>query len=240
MPRDWCRINGTKAVTRMRSPYVVEQLAQLERQREQLSIDAASAWLEFLGDFSQHYDSYRTAVHALAQLDCLLALARLATEGGYAKPVICKRTAHLTSVHARDGGTVRAAAAVFRLCRSDQGAARRITHGPAHRSRPGALLACTADGEEPRVTIVNGRHPIVAALMTNGQYVPNSTAMMVRGLACMQSGGVAKRGGNGVWAGKGGGPDGGRNQRQGAPGSPQNRQACRRSVVLTRGRPFPS
>ena len=53
--------------------------------REQLSIAAQEAWLEFLALFSEGCSRYRQAVHCIATLDCLFSLAAVAKQPGFVR-----------------------------------------------------------------------------------------------------------------------------------------------------------
>eukprot|EP00911_Craspedida_sp_UC1_P000115 UC1_evm1s91 len=138
LPSDWCRISGTKSMTRLRTPYIVDAIGQLAAQREQLAIDAAAAWRDFLGEFAERYDACRRAVRCLAAADCLMSLADVASEGGYVRPEIVVTP----KVQDQDGDASQ---------------------------QPTASAPC--------IDIRAGRHPIVAALMDAGQYVPNDTRL---------------------------------------------------------------
>lgn len=78
------------------------QLAQLERQREQLSIDAAAAWHEFLGEFAQHYDNYRVAVQVTAAVPSSI-LPRMG-QGLMELGCLCWRTWRDVAWHVMDWG----------------------------------------------------------------------------------------------------------------------------------------
>jgi DNA mismatch repair ATPase MutS len=41
------------------------------------------------------------------------------------------------------------------------------------------LITVTSDSTEPRICIKDGRHPIVDAMLSDQQFVPNSTQLSV-------------------------------------------------------------
>eukprot|EP00736_Rhodelphis_marinus_P005618 Rmarinus@m.26545 len=89
IPKDWLKISSTKAVSRFRTPYIGQQLQRLAEHRDRLKIESDRAWLSFLGDFGEdHFVNFRTIVQAVAELDCLRALAVVALRAGYVKPEI--------------------------------------------------------------------------------------------------------------------------------------------------------
>ena len=76
---------STKQVSRFRTPFVDEKFKVLCQWREQLSIAAQEAWLEFLALFSEGCSRYRRAVHCIATLDCLFSLAAVAKQPGFVR-----------------------------------------------------------------------------------------------------------------------------------------------------------
>ncbi|XP_052792557.1 DNA mismatch repair protein Msh3-like [Mya arenaria] len=88
VPKDWVKINSTKAVSRFHSPEIVSLYKELQQAREQRDIEAGVAWTCFLGEFSSRYQRYKQAVRCVAEVDCLLSLAVLALQDSYCKPII--------------------------------------------------------------------------------------------------------------------------------------------------------
>jgi DNA mismatch repair ATPase MutS len=66
----------------------VRQLELRSQLRERLEIDAGEAWLQFMAAVSKHYEELRRGVQMVAQFDCLLSLAKLATQEHYILPAV--------------------------------------------------------------------------------------------------------------------------------------------------------
>ncbi|XP_065188245.1 DNA mismatch repair protein Msh3-like [Sycon ciliatum] len=89
VPQTWDKINSTKQAGRYRSPFIVERLKTRALLRETLSQQSHTAWQLFLGEFSsRQVGQCRQAVGHLAVLDCLLSLAKLASQPGYCRPYL--------------------------------------------------------------------------------------------------------------------------------------------------------
>ncbi|XP_073243311.1 DNA mismatch repair protein Msh3-like isoform X3 [Porites lutea] len=95
VPSDWIKISATKQVSRFRTPFVEEKFKILCQWREQLSIAAQEAWLEFLALFSEGCSRYRRAVHCIATLDCLFSLAAVAKQPGFVRPFVRDCESHI-------------------------------------------------------------------------------------------------------------------------------------------------
>ncbi|XP_075448422.1 DNA mismatch repair protein Msh3 isoform X2 [Ascaphus truei] len=88
VPSDWINVNGTKAVSRFHSPFIVENYRHLNQLREQLVLDCNTEWLHFLDKFGEHYQSVCKAVSHLATADCLFSFAEVAKQGDYCRPTV--------------------------------------------------------------------------------------------------------------------------------------------------------
>eukprot|EP00117_Sycon_ciliatum_P039299 scpid29142/ scgid0544/ DNA mismatch repair protein Msh3; Divergent upstream protein; Mismatch repair protein 1 len=89
VPQTWDKINSTKQAGRYRSPFIVERLKTRALLRETLSQQSHTAWQLFLSEFSsRQVGQCRQAVRHLAVLDCLLSLAKLASQPGYCRPYL--------------------------------------------------------------------------------------------------------------------------------------------------------
>lgn len=87
VPKQWQRVSSTKKVLRYRPPEVKAALADLELAEEYVTVTAAAAWRRLQSEFSKAYSNlFRTAVDALAALDCLNGFASLASTGNYVCP----------------------------------------------------------------------------------------------------------------------------------------------------------
>ncbi|KAJ3236765.1 Mismatch repair protein msh3, partial [Chytriomyces hyalinus] len=86
VPKDWIKVNNTKAVSRFHTPEVLKQLQERDVLVEKLNAAAEEAYLEFLGEVGEYYQQFRAVVQSLAIADCLLSLAKVAMQPGYTKP----------------------------------------------------------------------------------------------------------------------------------------------------------
>ncbi|KAI7858269.1 muts domain V-domain-containing protein [Circinella umbellata] len=86
VPREWIKINGTKAASRFHSPWLITKLKERERYRELLNIAFENAYRTFLSQVTEKYETFRDVVLGLAQLDCLFSLATVAQQPDYVKP----------------------------------------------------------------------------------------------------------------------------------------------------------
>lgn len=86
VPKDWFKINSTKAVGRFHSPFIQEKVRELSQLQEQLVLDSQAAWLSFLQQFNDGFRRYKKAVDHLASFDCLFSLASVAKGQGFCRP----------------------------------------------------------------------------------------------------------------------------------------------------------
>lgn len=86
VPASWIKMSGTKKVSRFHTPEVVRLIAERDRHRESLAAACDAAFARMLADIAAHYQPLRDAVAALATLDCLLSLSRVAALPGYSRP----------------------------------------------------------------------------------------------------------------------------------------------------------
>lgn len=87
VPKQWQRVSSTKKVLRYRPPEVKSALAELELAEEYVAVTARGAWKRLQAEFSKEYSNlFRSAVDALAALDCLNGFASLAATGNYVCP----------------------------------------------------------------------------------------------------------------------------------------------------------
>jgi DNA mismatch repair protein MSH3 len=83
------QVCATKKVCRYHPTEVKQGMAALARAQEQLQAACAAAWSQLLRGFTAaHYPAFRAAVAAVAQLDALYALARVASSPGYCRPQV--------------------------------------------------------------------------------------------------------------------------------------------------------
>lgn len=87
VPASWAKISGTKKLSRFHTPEVVRMVTERDQHKESLAAACDSAFSELLSSIAADYQPIRDAVSALATLDCLLSLSRVAMLPGYTKPV---------------------------------------------------------------------------------------------------------------------------------------------------------
>ena len=79
-PTSWLKISSTKKVNRYHPEEVRNGMKELEVCRAKLEIACGVAWSDFLDTFRISVPGpFKSAVRALACLDCLMSLAKLAT-----------------------------------------------------------------------------------------------------------------------------------------------------------------
>lgn len=89
VPHEWIKLSQTKAVSRFRSPEVIKLVQELDKCKEQLEVECDKAFLQFIQRVmgGNNYEEFRMVVQAVAQLDCLMSLATVASQPHY---VQCK------------------------------------------------------------------------------------------------------------------------------------------------------
>lgn len=86
VPASWAKISGTKKVSRFHTPEVIQLIAERDQHREALAAACDAAFKDLLASIAAEYQPLRDAVSALASLDCLLSLSRVAAQPGYTRP----------------------------------------------------------------------------------------------------------------------------------------------------------
>ncbi|KAJ8611889.1 hypothetical protein MRB53_037685 [Persea americana] len=86
VPASWAKISGTKKVSRYHAPEVVRLIRERDQHKEALANACDAAYDDLLGQIGSKYQAFRDCVQSLAQLDCLLSLAQVASQPGYCKP----------------------------------------------------------------------------------------------------------------------------------------------------------
>lgn len=87
VPASWVKISGTKKLSRFHTPEVVRLITERDQHKESLAAACDSAFADLLSSLASDYQPLRDAVSALATLDCLLSLSKVAALPGYSKPV---------------------------------------------------------------------------------------------------------------------------------------------------------
>jgi DNA mismatch repair ATPase MutS len=78
---------STKYVRRYHSPSIKRMIQERAQHIETLEAQSDAAFTAFLAEIADvHYGALRDAIQKLATADCLLALAQLSLQPGYAKP----------------------------------------------------------------------------------------------------------------------------------------------------------
>uniref|UniRef100_A0A060TCH1 DNA mismatch repair protein MSH3 n=1 Tax=Blastobotrys adeninivorans TaxID=409370 RepID=A0A060TCH1_BLAAD len=85
VPKEWIKHSATKEVQRFESSRSRQLVQQLNLCREQLQAACELAYKHFLGEVSKCYSEFRTVVMALAELDCLMSLAAVASLPHYSR-----------------------------------------------------------------------------------------------------------------------------------------------------------
>ena len=86
VPASWIKISGTKKLSRYHAPEVVKLIRERDQHKEALSNACDAAFTDLLTEISSKYQAFRDCLQSLAQLDCLLSLADIASQPGYCKP----------------------------------------------------------------------------------------------------------------------------------------------------------
>lgn len=86
VPASWIKISGTKKVSRFHTPEVVRLINERDQHRESLAAACDEAFRSLLASIAAAYQPLRDAVSALATLDCLVSLSKVAALPGYSKP----------------------------------------------------------------------------------------------------------------------------------------------------------
>ncbi|PFH59182.1 hypothetical protein XA68_12690 [Ophiocordyceps unilateralis] len=86
VPASWSKISGTKKLSRFHTPDVVRLVAERDQHREALAAACDRAFKDLLDRIAADYQPLRDAVSALATLDCLLSLSKVAAQPGYSRP----------------------------------------------------------------------------------------------------------------------------------------------------------
>lgn len=102
VPASWVKVSGTKKLSRFHTPDVVRLIAERDQHKEALAAACDAAFARLLAALAAEYQPLRDAVAALATLDCLLSLARVAALPGYTKPTLLPADAP-PAVTVRDG-----------------------------------------------------------------------------------------------------------------------------------------
>ncbi|KAF7564056.1 hypothetical protein G7046_g5 [Stylonectria norvegica] len=116
VPASWSKISGTKKVSRFHTPEILRLTIERDQHREALAAACEAAFKDLLASISADYQPLRDAVSALATLDCLVSLAKVAAQPGYTKPIFLPSShdpsisitqgRHPIAEHTLDGGYI--------------------------------------------------------------------------------------------------------------------------------------
>lgn len=88
VPADWLRVSATQRVVRFHTPTIVQLHKQRDRHRESLAAAALAAFQDFQARVAEAYVPLRRVAQALATLDAITSLARVASRPGYVRPIV--------------------------------------------------------------------------------------------------------------------------------------------------------
>ncbi|KAF4335149.1 DNA mismatch repair MSH3 [Fusarium beomiforme] len=116
VPASWVKISGTKKLSRFHTPEVLCFITERDQHREALAAACDRAFKDLLASISADYQPLRDAVSALATLDCILSLSKVAAMPGYSRPSFLPSSAdptisitngrHAIAEHTLDGGYI--------------------------------------------------------------------------------------------------------------------------------------
>lgn len=86
VPASWMKISGTKKVSRFHTPDVVRMISERDQHKESLAAACDEDFRSLLSSIAAQYQPLRDAVSALATIDCLVSLSKVASLPGYTKP----------------------------------------------------------------------------------------------------------------------------------------------------------
>ncbi|KAJ4421384.1 Mismatch repair protein msh3 [Gnomoniopsis sp. IMI 355080] len=93
VPASWIKISGTKKVSRFHTPEVVRLISERDQHKESLAAACDEAFRALLTSIAAAYQPLRDAVSAIATLDCLVSLSKVAALPGYSKPTFLPSSA---------------------------------------------------------------------------------------------------------------------------------------------------
>lgn len=88
VPENWMKFSSTRAVQRFRTPEAQRLLDERDKYQDLIGRTARGHFEGFLRAMEEAYDGLRGAIQKLALMDCLMSLARVATENRYCRPRI--------------------------------------------------------------------------------------------------------------------------------------------------------
>jgi len=88
VPENWMKFSSTRAVQRFRTPEAQRLLDERDKYRDLIRRTARGYFEGFLRAMEEAYDGLRGAIQQLGVMDCLMSLARVATENRYCRPRI--------------------------------------------------------------------------------------------------------------------------------------------------------
>ncbi|KAF4466637.1 DNA mismatch repair MSH3 [Fusarium albosuccineum] len=116
VPASWSKISGTKKLSRFHTPEVLRLITERDQHREALAAACDRAFKDLLAAIAADYQPLRDAVSALATLDCLLSLSKVAAQPGYTRPSFLPSSSdstisitngrHAIAEHTLDGGYI--------------------------------------------------------------------------------------------------------------------------------------
>lgn len=106
VPNTWIKISSTKAVSRYRSPRIIENLKRLLCGRELLEIASKNAFKQFQENFSSNYSFFHLIIDIIANLDCYLSLSELMKNSYYVFPTFIDTVDDEACIHLKNSRNV--------------------------------------------------------------------------------------------------------------------------------------
>lgn len=89
LPKDWIKINGTKTVSRFRSPEITRLHKQLQYHNDMLIRNCDEAFNAYLFKIDKNYEFFSKIIRNLSIFDCLLSLCAVSSiNSNYSRPKI--------------------------------------------------------------------------------------------------------------------------------------------------------
>ncbi|CCH47006.1 DNA mismatch repair protein [Wickerhamomyces ciferrii] len=86
VPKDWVKINGSKLVSRYRTPQIIKLMKLLEYHMELYLKACHSVFQRFVQDLDKNYTELNQFIKILAQYDCLLSITTTSSSLNYSRP----------------------------------------------------------------------------------------------------------------------------------------------------------
>lgn len=88
IPKDWVKINGSKLVSRFRTPKTIELMKLLQYHNELYLNACHSVFQKFVRKLDENYSNLNQFIKNLAKFDCLLSITATSTSLNYKRPTL--------------------------------------------------------------------------------------------------------------------------------------------------------